>query len=395
MTYTDVFGGNTIYPSDVSYRYIQLTADVTLSWPLETSSEDTTARIMDVTADTSSLEITLPVASAVSNGQTLLINNVGSETFTVHDNAGTQLVSVAGGMVWQLYLMDNSTDAGSWRVFQYGASISSANAAALAGTGITAVGTLLSQSIPITTFSSNYTAGVADRAKMYVWAGSGGVLTLPSTTAVGNNWFMYFRNSGEGALVLTAVGTDTVDSEATKTLQPGESLILVSDGSEFYTLGFGQSATFAFDYTVVDIAGTGNYTLAGAELNRIAYNFTGVLTGDRSVIVPDTIQQYWITNSTTGAYTVTLKTSAGTGLTIAQNASAIYYCNGTDIVDADSSTISFPIAVNQGGTGATTASAALINLGGTSVGTALFTATDADAAWSTLGDVPLIDGGTF
>jgi hypothetical protein len=291
--------------------------------------------------------------------------------------------------------MDNSTDAGSWRVFQYGASISSANAAALAGTGITAVGTLLSQSIPITTFSSNYTAGVADRAKMYVWAGSGGVLTLPSTTAVGNNWFMYFRNSGEGALVLTAVGTDTVDSEATKTLQPGESLILVSDGSEFYTLGFGQSATFAFDYTVVDIAGTGNYTLAGAELNRIAYNFTGVLTGDRSVIVPDTIQQYWITNSTTGAYTVTLKTSAGTGLTIAQNASAIYYCNGTDIVDADSSTISFPIAVNQGGTGATTASAALINLGGTSVGTALFTATDADAAWSTLGDVPLIDGGTF
>ena len=204
MTYTDVFGGNTIYPSDVSYRYIQLTADVTLSWPLETSSEDTTARIMDFTADTSSLEITLPVASAVSNGQTLLINNVGSETFTVHDNAGTQLVSVAGGMVWQLYLMDNSTDAGSWRVFQYGASISSANAAALAGTGITAVGTLLSQSIPVTTFSSDYTAGVADRAKMYVWVGSGGVLTLPSTTAVGNNWFMYFRNSGEGALVLTA-----------------------------------------------------------------------------------------------------------------------------------------------------------------------------------------------
>ena len=395
MTYTDVFGGNTIYPSDVSYRSITLSEDLSLSWPLETSSEETTARIMDVTASAINLRIILPVASAVSNGQTLLINNVGADTFTVHDNTGTQLISLSAGRVWQIYLMDNTTDAGTWRVFQYGASISSANAASLAGTGITAVGTLLSQSIPVTTFSSDYTAGAADRARMYVWTGSGGTLTLPSASVVGNNWFMYFRNSGSGALTIAAVGVDTVDASATKVLQPGESLILVSSGTGFYTVGFGKSATFAFDYTTVDVAGTGNYTLAGAELNRIAYKFTGILTGDRVVIVPDTIQQYWVTNSTTGAFTLTLKTAAGTGLLIGQDESAIYYCDGTNVVDADSSTVSFPIAINQGGTGAVTASAALINLGGTAVGTALFTVVDEDAAWAVLGPIALVDGGSF
>jgi hypothetical protein len=40
----------------------------------------------------------------------------------------------------------------------------------------------------------------------------------------------------------------------------------------------------------------------------------------------------------------------------------IYYCDGTDVVDADTATVSFPISIPQGGTGATTAGGALINL---------------------------------
>jgi hypothetical protein len=121
------------------------------------------------------------------------------------------------------------------------------------------------------------------------------------------------------------------------------------------------------------------------------------LTGNRNIIIPNTVQQYWIDNATTGAYLFTVKTAAGTGLVISTNQRGIYYCNGTDLIDADTTTFSYPIPIYQGGTGATTAGGALINLGGTSTGIALFTSVDQAAAWAALGVAPagVVDGGTF
>jgi hypothetical protein len=184
---------------------------------------------------------------------------------------------------------------------------------------------------------------------------------------------------------------------ASKNYQPSDASVIISDGTNYYTLGFGQSSVFVFDYTVISIAGTGTYTLTGSELNRIVYKFTGVLTGNRSVVVPATVQQYWIDNATTGAYTLTVKTSAGTGQVVNQGSRGIYYCDGTDVIDADTATVSFPISVAQGGTGATTAGGALINLGGTSVGISLFTAANQQAGWTALGIAPagVVVGGTF
>lgn len=398
MSYTDVFGGANIYPSEISYSAITLTADVTLSWPEETSaSENLATRIMDISSSVVSLSVILPSALKASTGQTILFNNRGAETLLVKDSLGVQIVSLASGSLWQVYLTSNATAAGLWVALQYGAATASANASSLAGTGIVAVGTLLSQSVPVTSFSIDYTAGTNDRAKMYVWTGAGGTLTLPSAPTVGDNWFMYLRNAGSGAVTVDPSGTPTIDGLSTLAFQPNESAIIATDGANYFTIGFGQSATFAFDYTSIAVAGTGNYTLAGSELNRIAYNFTGALTGNRVIIVPATVQQYWITNATSGAYTFTVKTSAGTGVVITSGQRGIYYCNGTDVVDADTSTVSTPIAIVDGGTGAITAGAALINLGGTSVGTALFTAATQAAAYATLGLAPsgVVNGGTF
>ena len=398
MTYTYVFGGATVYPAEISYAELSLTDDVALSWPEETSaSSNLAAKIMDVTADQAGLKVILPDAAKAGVGETILFNNIGSYTVTISDYDDVQVVTIAAGELWQIYLTDNSTSAGSWRSLQYGASISQANASSLAGTGIVAVGTLLSQSVPVTTFNSDYTVGISDRAKMYNWTGAGGVLTLPSAQTVGNNWFIYLRNSGSGQIVATPVGINTIDGASDLAFQPNESAIIASDGTDFYTIGFGQSATFAFDYTVINVAGTGNYTLTGTELNRIAYNFTGLLTGDRLIVVPDTVQQYWVTNSTTGAFTLSIGTATGAFVDVAQGSRAILYCDGVDVVDADTSTVSFPILVSQGGTGSTTASGARINLGATSVGDALFTAVDEAAAWAALGVAQSgnVNGGTW
>ena len=166
---------------------------------------------------------------------------------------------------------------------------------------------------------------------MFNYTGVGGTYTLPDPITGGDNWFVYLRNSGSGAITATPPGSVTIDGAANLPFQPGESAIIVTDGANFFTIGFGQSATFAFDYTTINIAGTGDFTLSGNELNRVAYKFTGALTGARNVIIPATVQQYWIDNSTTGSYVLTVKVSGQTGVTIGQNTRGIFYCDGTDL----------------------------------------------------------------
>jgi hypothetical protein len=398
MSYVDVFGGANIYPSEISYSALTLTADVYLSWPEETSANsDLATKIMDVTAN-AGLSIYLPDANKTGTGNTILFNNRGANTFTVRNAAGVQVVTVASGELWQVYLADNTTVAGVWRSLQYGASVSQANASALAGTGIVAVGTLLSQSVPITSFNTNYTAGVTDRAKMFNWTSAGGTFTLPDPTVVGDNWFVYLRNSGSGAIVADPPGLITIDGALSLSFQPAESAIIVSDGVNFYTIGFGQSATFAFDYTVINVPGTGTYTLTGSELNRVSYRFTGALTGNRTIVIPATVQQYWVDNQTTGAYTFTISPSGGgASFNVGQGERVILYCDGTDVLNATTQGISVPLTISEGGTGAITAGGALINLGGTSTGIALFTAVDQPAAWAALGVAQAgnVDGGAF
>jgi hypothetical protein len=387
-TFTQVFGGTTIYPSDVSYLALALTADITLEWPLESSTNEyPVARIIDVTP-TGAFSIIMPPADQTGTGQTVLFNNLGPNTVTVKNSVGATLLSMAQGEQWQIYLTDNTTAAGTWRVFRYGASTAQAQASALAGYGLTATGSTLSQSAPVTLFNSNYTAGAADRAETFVWNGGVGTFTLLSAVTAGNDYFVALRNSGAGDITVATQGAETINGGASLVLQPGDSATIVTDGLNWFTLGLGQSAVFAFDYTSINLGGlSGNYTLAGAELNRIAYEFTGAITGNIEVVVPNTVQQYWVYNNTTGgSFTLRVRTSAQTpGVLVTRGSRAILYCNGSEVVDAETGGLATPIAIADGGTGATTASAARINLGGTSVGIAVFTAVDQAAAQSAIG----------
>lgn len=387
-TFTQVFGGSTIYPSDVSYLALALNADTTLDWPLESNTGiNPAARIIDVTPS-GVYSIFMPPADETGVGQTILFNNLGPQTVTVKNSAGATLLSMAQGEQWQIYLTDNTTAAGSWRVFRYGAATAQAQASALAGAGLTATGSTLSQSAPVTLFNSNYTAGTADRAETYVWDGGVGTFTLLSAVTAGNDWFVSLRNGGAGDVTVVTQGSETINGGASLVLQPGDSATIVTDGINWFTLGLGQSAVFAFDYTSINLGGlSGNYTLAGSELNRIAYQFTGAITGNIEVIVPSTVQQYWVYNNTSGgSYTLRVRTSAQTpGVLVTRGSRAILYSDGSEVVDAETGGVATPIAIADGGTGATTASGARINLGGTSVGIAVFTAVDQAAAQAAIG----------
>ena len=390
-SFTNTFGGTVIYPSSVSYRAVALTANVTFAWPTELATDtNVVAEIMDVTPSAASLTITMPPADQVSVGQTQLFFNAGSYTFTIADNGGNTITTVASGLSYQVYLIDNTTVNGTWRVTQYSAGTSSATAGSLAGYGIKAINTTLNQSMEAVSISSNYVLNDPDRSTAIIWTGGAGTLTLTSSSTLGNDWFVNIRNGGTGAISLVpAIGGQLINGGASLSFNPGDSATILCDGTNFFSIGFGQSVAFSFDYVSISLTSeTSPYTLAGANLNRISYSFGGTITGNMDIIVPGTIQQYWVGNDTdlaSAPYTITIKTAAGTGVTLANNSRAIMFCDGTNVVDADTSTISIPVAINQGGTGSTTASGARVNLGGTSVGIAVFTAATTAAARTAIG----------
>lgn len=386
MSYTNVFGGGVIYPSDDSYSLTVLSANTTLYWPTEIGADPVACALMDVDPTISGLRITLPDARLVSVGENIIFNNVGSFTFSVNKSDGTQVASVATGKVWLVYLIDNTTAAGTWRVVQYGASTSASSAGALAGAGLTAVGSTLSQNIPVFTINSNYLATTADLAAARVWTGGAGTISLNSAGSLGGSWFMHVRNQGTGVLTIAPTLPNLIDGETSLSLQPDESCIVIGDGLNFYTIGRGKSATSSFTFLTVPVSGIGTQSLTSTQYKKTALRFTGALVGSQDIVVPSVVGQYWIDNQTTGAFPLTVKTSAGTGITVSQGTRMILYCDGTNVVDAVSlGTLGGVVAVSQGGTGATTGPAALINLGGTSLGVNLFTSASPALARGALG----------
>ncbi len=365
MSYTDVFGGENIFPSLLSYIEITFAEDITLQWAREQQigGLNVVADFMDLDATAVSLNVNMPSASATGTGNKATFNNIGSNAFTVQDNDGGTIITIAPGEQWIVVLTDNTTVAGTWTTFQLGATVSVSNAGALAGAGIKAISTTLNQKIDSTIEAATpFTVVDGDRANCLIYTGGAGTCNLPSPAGVGNDWFFMLRNSGTGTLnVLPPSGN--IDGGASLNLDPNDSCFIFTDGANFFTVGLSTGSTIAFDFVEITVPGSGDFVLSGANLNRISYRFTGALTGNRRIVVPNTTQQYWVDNQTTGAFTLEVSTLAGSGQIVSQGNSIILYCDGTDVINAVSqSAVSFPVTIGQGGTGATNAADARTNL---------------------------------
>jgi hypothetical protein len=337
MSYNSPFTGNVIQPTDVSYRAVTLSANTQLEWPINgNATDDYAARIMQVTATTAGLSLYMPPANQSSVGNDALIRNVGANTFTVKDYAGTNtIISVAAGESKYVYITANPTVTGTWGNIAFGTGTSSADAATLAGYGLVASGATLNQSHPALTLVNAGVFGVTNRAQTSVWDGGAGTYTLPSASTLGNNWFTMFKNSGTGSMVISA--SDNIDGQSTKTFAPNESAFIVSTGTTYLTVGYGVSNQF-FYTSLVKAVVTGSYTLTSSEATNTIQTYTGTLTGNVTVVYPPVVNLYVIKNSTTaGGFTFTVGTGSGTSVVIPSGQQVTLACDGTNFFNANTS----------------------------------------------------------
>ena len=353
-SFNSPFTGNVIQPTDVSYRDISIAnTNLQLEWPINgTTTDDAAARIMEVTT-TGVSELWMPPANQASVGQDALIRNIGGEDFTVMDYAGINtIVTVLVGEAQYIYITDNSTEEGVWGIIAYGIGSSGQDAATLAGYGLLAIGQTLNQSQPVTTFSSNYTALTTDRSSTYVWTGGAGTLTLSLASTLGDNWFMFLRNSGTGALTVTGTSGNLVNGSTSIALQPTDSCIIVCSGSQFYTVGLGRNTQFAFTQLSKAVT-TGSYTLTASEASNVIQKYTGTLTGNVTIVVPSTVQVYYIVNETSGAYTVTITTGSGGTAVLTAGSQATLVCDSVNLYNANTVLAGASVvSLNNGSVGA-------------------------------------------
>lgn len=337
MSYNSPFTGNVIQPTDVSYRAVTLSANTQLEWPINgNATDDYTARIMQVTATTTGLSLYMPPANQASVGQDALIRNIGANTFTVKDYAGTNtIISVAAGESKYVYITANPTTTGTWGTIAFGTGTSSADAATLAGYGLVASGATLNQSHPAQTLVDAGTFAATDRAQTCIWAGGAGTYTLPAASSLGNNWFTLFKNTGTGSMVIGSA--DNIDGASTKTFAPTESAFIVSTGTTYITVGYGVSSQF-FYTSLVKAVTTGTYTLSASEASNTIQTYTGTLTGNVTVNYPPVVNLYVIKNSTTaGGYTLTIGTGSGTSVSVPSGQQVTLACDGTNFFNANTS----------------------------------------------------------
>ena len=80
------------------------------------------------------------------------------------------------------------------------------------------------------------------------------------------------------------------------------------------------------------VAGASDVVLSATEFDNGTFLFTGALTGNVNVVVPNTARQFVVRNGTSGAFTLSVKTAASAAVAIPSGHSKALYCDGANNV---------------------------------------------------------------
>lgn len=345
-TFTDVFGTG-VSATDVGYSLSSLSASQNFEWAFNSAgSQYVVSDILDLSASVA-VSIGLPSASAVSVGKSVLLRNSGAFTVTVKDYNQTNVVcTLAAGETKFAYVKDNTTATGVWGSLTFGTGTSSADANTLVGAGLKVVGATLNVNNLVVTSLVSRVVTSADRGKTIAFTGGTVDCTFPSAASVAAGFCFTVKNNGTGIVTFVPVSGNTVDQAY---LNPGESVDVTTDGANWVTSGYGRSNTFqTTKLNKVVLTSDASLTLTNQEASNKIINFVGTATQDLDCIVPAIPSVYYISSSVAGGYSITLKTSAGTGITFGSGTTMVVVCDGVNVYNSVNSTYSASLSVGNG-----------------------------------------------
>lgn len=157
--------------------------------------------------------------------------------------------------------------------------------------------------------------------------------------------------SVSGVLTSVADWTGTMTASSTNYVEVAQDGTVTSNTSAFtagrtrlFTMTTDGSGITSFvDYRILlatgwsrlslSIAGAAaTTTLTAAQAANKTMEFTGAITGNQNVVVPNSTDPIAFYNGTSGAFTVTFKTASGTGIVVATGKRAMLYADGTNVV---------------------------------------------------------------
>jgi hypothetical protein len=267
---------------------------------------------------------------------------------------GGNSVSVPVGISKYFYLTNNSTTAGTWNNVTFAAGTSYADAATLAGLGLTTIsGKLATTQNPVDVTSSPAITD-SSRAATFVWNAGAGTFTLPSTETLSTGWYIGFRNNGTGSLVINPTSPDQINGLNTITTNPGDSGFIIYDFNSggFITVGWvaPSSVTFtAATYDVDSIVGNTFSLVSYAPVIQTYIAQSGTRTHTLAVTLPAITQIYILVNNTgkTG-YNITFQNegSSQPPLVLSTGSITTVLSDGTNLYVLTSSTTGLFYAAN-------------------------------------------------
>ena len=346
--YTSPFTGTVVTPTDVSYSALSFGTTTQLYWPAIVNQgigETPATRIIDCTATTTGLAINLPTANQGTVGADILFRNLGTNSFVVEDSTGVNSVTIAAGVAKYFYLQDNTTSAGVWGNVTFGAGTSAADAATLAGAGLTTVNGQLATTQNIVTISVAPTITNASRNITYNWIGGLGNIPLPSVSTLTSGWFIAFRNSGSGALSFTPTSPQTINGSSSISTNPGDSGFIFFDTSlgQFITVGWITPNNVVFTSATYDVDSISGGTLnlvSNAPIIQTYVSQSGTRNATLAVTLPAITQLYVMVNNCTnvsdvitfqnqGSSQAPLSLSIGQTYTLLSDGAFLYILNSS------------------------------------------------------------------
>jgi hypothetical protein len=355
QNYTSPFTGTVVTPTDVSYELLNFSSNTTLYWPTTVnSSQIVAARIIDCVATVSGLTIKLPDASQGSLGTDILFRNLGANAFTIADNAGGASISVPTGIAKYLYLTNNASQAGTWGNVTFGAGTSVADAATLAGLGLTTYNGKLATTQNVIDITSAPSVTNNSRGVTYNWKAGTTTINLPSVQTLSMGWYIAFRNSGTGVLNFTPSSPELINGSATISTNPGDSgwIMYDSDSGGFITVGWIAPSAVVFNsatYDVDNIVGNSLSLVSFAPIIQTYIAQSGSRTQTLTVTLPAITQLYVLANNTnqTG-YNINFKCigSSATALVVQAGQILTVLSDGTNLYSLTSASTGIYYASN-------------------------------------------------